>query len=186
MKQLVAVLFFCLPALAFAGPLEHVAVAALKDLRQLPSADQWEYSGFIVYRDDAYLYTMFPHTDKLHAGVMFDIRAHMLPNDKLAGIYHNHPCYSLTYFTSYFSIPDIISAKFYGVPAFMLDNCTGEVHEFDWSVDTVRGTGDDKTVFFEDGTTKILHLPKGRIIGNIGIKSDTMEIAVLVVPDPKP
>ena len=160
---------------AFAGELEHTAVLALKDLRQWPHAAEWEYSGFIVNRHGALLYVSAPHTDQASDHVIPDILTRLLPGDKLAGIYHNHPCYSTTHYTDYFSRADLIQAKFYDVPAFMLDNCTGDVHEFDWSVDNVRATGKDQHVILPDGRAVVYHLTPGRIVGNIGITSRNLD-----------
>lgn len=172
-----ALLILCaIEATAATGVLEHTAIAALRDLRQQPSGDRWEYSGFIVYRDNAYQYSMFPHTDQARDHVRYDITAHLQPSDKLVGIYHNHPCYAESYHTAYFSTPDLISARFFHVPTFLLDNCTGIVHTFDWTRDSVHGSGADKRVFTSDGSSKIVHLASGRLIGNIGITSPDMDV----------
>lgn len=164
-----------LSSCASAGTLEHTAIAALSDLRTQPHADEWEYSGVIVYRDGTYQYSGLPYTDNFRDHVRLHIKEQLLPGDKLVAIYHNHPCYSTTLWTQYFSPADLISAKFYGVPAFMLENCTGAVHEFDWTVDTVKGSGADVGVTLPDGKKKTLHLPSGRIVGNIGRTSPNLD-----------
>jgi proteasome lid subunit RPN8/RPN11 len=169
------VLFLLAPYKVPAGPLEHTALAALHDLRLQPGAEGWEYSGFIVYRDGTYQYTMFPHTDRQPDRTQFDVAAHMLFTDKLVGIYHNHPCISRTHYVQYFSVSDLISAKAYGVPAFLLNNCTGDVHVFDWAVDHVRDTGADVQVHRPDGKDVYYHLPAGRLVGNIGITSPQLD-----------
>lgn len=163
-------------ACAPAGMLEHTAVAALHDLRTQPHAAEWEYSGVIVYRAGTYQYSGFPHTDHFRDHTLLDVEGQMQPGDKLMAIYHNHPCYSTTLWTNYFSVTDIISAKFYGVPTFMLDVCTGDVHEFDWTVDKVKGSGADVGVITPSGAKKVLHLPSGRIVGNIGVTSPNMDL----------
>lgn len=165
-----------LSACATAGTLERTAVVALKDLRRQPHAAEWEYSGVIVYRDGAYRYSGFPHTDYIRDHVQLHIKEQMLPGDKLVAIYHNHPCYSTTLWVQYFSPADLISAKMYDVPTFMLNTCTGEVHEFDWNVDTVRGSGADVPARTLSGEKITRHLPAGRIIGNIGITSPNLDV----------
>lgn len=165
---------------ASAGTLEHTAVAALKYLRQQPHAAEWEYSGVIVYRAGTYQYSGFPHTDQFRDHVKLDIKGQVLPGDKLVAIYHNHPCYSTTLWVQYFSPADLMSAKFYNVPAFLLDTCTGDVHMFDWNVDTIKGSGADVKVTTPQGEKKILHLPAGRIVGNIGVTSPNLDRPGLV------
>lgn len=161
--------------------LEHTAVAALKDLRQQPNAELYEYSGFIILRDGVYQYTMFPHTDGHPDRVSYDIAAHLSASDTLVGIYHSHPCYSDTYFVQYFSTADLLGAKAMGVPAFLLNNCTGAVHEFDWRVDRVRSTGATVDVRLADGSLRTYHLPAGRLIGYIGIESRNLDQPYVVL-----
>ena len=172
---ILATLLLCLSLPASSGVLEHTAVNAFRDLSQLPGSDQWEYSGYIVSRQGAIYYTMFPHTDQKSDSVSFDIKAHMIPGDVLVAIYHNHPCHSTTHFTGWFSTSDLISAKFHDVPTFMLDNCTGLVHEFDWKKDKVHDTGDDLKVRFPNGTERWVHLPTGRIVGDLGRKLPNLD-----------
>ena len=60
------------------------------------------------------------------------------------------------------------SRTFYHVPTFMLDECTGQVHEFDPARDRARDTGTVVTVARKDGSQRQFHLPAGRIVGDIG------------------
>lgn len=172
---ILATLLLCSP-IASPGILDRTVTVAFQDLRHQPEANLYEYSGFIVSRPGGGLfYTMFPHTDRKEATVTFDIKAHMDKGDTLVALYHNHPCHNKKYFVGYFSITDLISAKFHDVPTFMLDNCTGDVHKFDWSTDKVHDTGNDKSVKLPNGKVKTLHLPSGKIVGNIGYRSPSLD-----------
>lgn len=166
-----------LSSCASAGVLEHTAIAALHYLRIQPHAAEWEYSGIIVYRAGTYQYSGFPHTEKFRDHVQTDVKGQMQPGDRLVAIYHNHPCYSTTLWTQYFSPADLIAAKFWSVPTFMLDVCTGDVHEFDWTIDTIKASGADVKAITRAGAKVIVHLPSGRIVGNIGITSPNLDLS---------
>lgn len=43
---------------------------------------------------------------------------------------HSHPCNPSSHANSYFSPPDMINYAVHRIPGFMLDMCTGDVHEF--------------------------------------------------------
>jgi hypothetical protein len=148
--------------------LESAAVSALRWAFYAPNGYRWEYGGILVRRNGEILYTAFPRTLKKVDAVPMDADRQLNPGDTLIGLYHTHPCKSKEYFSQYYSPQDLVSVYFYHVPSFILDECTGEVHEFDPSVDRARDSGRVVTVMRQDGTRRVVHLPSGRIVGNIG------------------
>jgi hypothetical protein len=85
----------------------------------------------------------------------------------LVGTYHVHLCMT-DYYHQYFSVQDVVVAILSGVPEFMLDECTGEIHEFDPMVDKVHDTGIDGHLMGPHCELLIKHIPSGRIIANLG------------------
>jgi hypothetical protein len=84
----------------------------------------------------------------------------------LLGTYHVHLCMA-GYYHQYFSVQDVVVAVLSGVPEFMLDECTGLIHEFDPHRDHVFDTGIDGHITGPHCELLIRHIPEGRIIGNI-------------------
>jgi hypothetical protein len=97
-----------------------------------------------------------------------DVEKQRTPGDILVGLYHTHPCNSDAYFPQYFSPQDLVSAFFWHVPTFILDECTGEVHEFDPLRDRAADTGTVVRVLRKDGSRTWVRLPSGRVVGDIG------------------
>ena len=133
-----------------------------------PNGYRWEYSGILIAREGQFGYSPFPRTLKMVDAVEMDVDQQRVPGDTLIGLYHTHPCNSEAYFPQYFSPQDLVSAFFYHVPTFILDECTGKVHEFDPLQDVAADTGTVVRVLRKDGTTHWLRLPAGRIVGDIG------------------
>ena len=146
--------------------LETTAIHALKYINKIDDAKKWEYGGIIVLYKGQYQYSMFPVTNKNVAAVTVDVTRLLLPGATLKGLYHTHPC-SNDYYSQYFSQQDLVSPYYFGVPTFILDECTGDVHEFDPKIDKVHDTGRDIRVITIEGISQWIHLPSGRIIGNI-------------------
>ncbi len=172
-----------LRAVAADSSLESAAVNAERWAFYAPNGYRWEYGGILVLRDGEVMYNAFPRTLKMVDAVPMDAYKQLQPGDKLIGLYHTHPCKSKEYFSQYYSPQDLISVYFYHVPSFILDECTGDVHEFDPAVDRARATGKVLTIMRPNGTRRVVHLPSGRIVGNIGDHGpDLSDIEELVGP----
>jgi hypothetical protein len=132
-------------------------------------------------RDGAVMNNAFPRTLKRLDAVPMDAAQQLSPGDTLVGLYHTHPCKSKQFLSGYYSPQDLISVFFYRVPSFILDECTGDVHEFDPATDQVRASGRVITITQSNGTSRLVHLPAGRIVGNIGDRGpDLSAIEALV------
>lgn len=151
--------------------LERTAVQALKAAKHSPTGMQVEHGGMIISRQTAsgrVLEYIEPTGDGDPTSVTVLNRKLLGPDDELVATYHIHLCMD-GYIHAYFSTADVITAVFSSRPEFMLDSCTGLVHEFDPAVDKVHGPGSqDFVVATPDGNGKLRHLPSGRIIGDIG------------------
>jgi hypothetical protein len=157
-----------LASLADEADLQAAAVRALRWAFYAPNGYRWEYSGILVTRDGQIPYASFPRTLKKLDAVEMDADKQRAAGETLVGLYHTHPCKPEEYFPEYFSPQDLVSAFFYHVPTFMLDECTGEVHEFDPNQDRAADTGTLVPVMRKDGSRRWVRLPAGRIVGNIG------------------
>jgi hypothetical protein len=148
--------------------LQTMATRALRWAFYAPNGYRWEYSGILVTRDGELRYSPAPSTLQKVDAVEMDVEKQRVPGDVLVGLYHTHPCKSEEYFPQYFSPQDLVSAFFYHVPSFILDECTGKVHEFDPVHDVAADTGTVVAIMRKDGTRKWLRLPSGRVVGDIG------------------
>jgi proteasome lid subunit RPN8/RPN11 len=157
-----------MPSLADEPQLEAVAVRALRWAFYASNGYRWEYSGILVIHDGQLRYSASPNTLKKVDAVEMDVEKQRIPGDILVGLYHTHPCNTEEYFPQYFSPQDLVSAFFWHVPTFILDECTGEVHEFDPLRDRAADTGTVVRVIRKDGTRTWVRLPAGRVVGNIG------------------
>jgi hypothetical protein len=157
-----------LPSHADDSQLESVAVRALRWAFYASNGYRWEYSGILVLHDGQLRYSPSPSTLKQVDAVEMDVEKQRTPGDILVGLYHTHPCKSDEYFPQYFSPQDLVSAFFWHVPTFILDECTGEVHEFDPLRDRAADTGTVVRVLRKDGTRTWVRLPAGRVVGDIG------------------
>jgi proteasome lid subunit RPN8/RPN11 len=156
-----------LPSLADDSQLESVAVRALRWAFYASNGYRWEYSGILVIHDGQLRYSPSSTLKQVDA-VEMDVEKQRTPGDILVGLYHTHPCKSDEYFPQYFSPQDLVSAFFWHVPTFILDECTGEVHEFDPLRDRAADTGTVVRVLRKDGTRTWVRLPAGRVVGDIG------------------
>ncbi len=156
------------PSYADESALQATAVRALRWAFYAPNGYRWEYSGILFTHDAQLGYSPFPSTLKKVDAVDMDVEKQRVPGDTLVALYHTHPCKSEEYFPQYFSPQDLVSAFFYKVPTFILDECTGKVHEFDPVHDRAADTGTVVAVLRKDGTRHWLRLPAGRIVGEIG------------------
>jgi proteasome lid subunit RPN8/RPN11 len=156
-----------LPSLADDSQLESVAVRALRWAFYASNGYRWEYSGILVIHDGQLRYSPSSTLKQVDA-VEMDVEKQRTPGDILVGLYHTHPCKSDEYFPQYFSPQDLVSAFFWHVPTFILDECTGEVHEFDPLRDRAADTGTVVRILRKDGTRTWVRLPAGRVVGDIG------------------
>lgn len=148
---------------------ERVAIEALTAAKHSPSGLTNEHGGMIYGHPSDYgpvVEYIEPTPEGSPTSVTVVNRELLGFDDVLLGTFHIHLCMP-GYYHAYFSTTDVITAIFSGVPEFMLDECTGEVHEFDPHKDRVRDTGIDATICGPNGEALHRHLPSGRIIGNI-------------------
>jgi hypothetical protein len=171
MRFVVGVLVLALsmpsPSSADESQLQGLAVRALRWAFYAPNGYRWEYSGVLTTRDGQLVYSAFPRTLKMVDAVEMDAEKLLVPGDTLVGLYHTHPCKPDEYFSQYFSPQDLVSAFYYHVPSFILDECTGEVHEFDPARDRAVDTGTVVKVLRRDGSRTWVRLPAGRVVGDI-------------------
>jgi hypothetical protein len=148
--------------------LQAVAVRALRWAFYAPNGYRWEYSGILEVHNGEIVYTVAPRTLKMVDAVEMDADKLHTPGNVLVGLYHTHPCKPDEYFSQYFSPQDLVSAFYYHVPSFILDECTGEVHEFDPMHDRAADTGTVVKVIRKDGKRLWVRLPSGKVVGDIG------------------
>lgn len=148
--------------------LQATATQGLRWAFYAPNGYRWEYSGILVTHEGELRYSPSPRTLQKVDAVEMDAEKLLSPGDVLVGLYHTHPCKPEQYFSQYYSPQDLVSAFFYHVPSFILDECTGKVHEFDPVHDIAADTGTVVPVMRKDGTRKWLRLPAGRVVGDIG------------------
>lgn len=158
MLKLLTLLLFC--GSASAETLQSVAVHALKEAFNRPNGQQWEHGGIVFLRNGQMIHTSPAITDSQSDSLWIVPRNLKGPSDVLLAMYHTHPCLPDSHFPQYFSVPDIAISLFERVPTFVLDECSGMVHEFDPTVDDPNKT--------EETVTGGHHVVIGRIIGNIG------------------
>jgi hypothetical protein len=151
-----------------ADVIQATAVRALRWAFYAPNGYRWEYSGILIRRNGELGYSVFPRTLKKVDAVEMDPPKLKASGDMLVALYHTHPCSPREYFPQYYSPQDLISAFFWRVPAFILDECTGDVHEFDPGIDQVSDSGVVVDIQTKSGRTRHVRLPAGRVVGNIG------------------
>ena len=162
MKRVLWLLPLLAPLLAHAGALEDTAIQAFLDIQHMEHHEIWEYGGIIVERKGSLMYPLVPVTSNSRDTVA--INPKLESGDRLLATYHTHTCFPRDYWTYLFSVNDLIQSAYYGVPIFMLDQCSGVIHEFQFGVDDVWATG--KTVLNPQNHKKV-HLPAGRIVGRL-------------------
>lgn len=151
------------------GGLEWAGVQAERHLADQPEAAKYEYSGIIVRRPNGtYAWSAYPHSDWSVDSVRLDPQDMLLPGDTLAGVYHSHPCMPESHYSGLLSKPDVLMAYVYGVPMFMVDMCTGDVHAYDPFKDRIKDTAVTVSGYDSECHKVSMVLPTGRIVGNIG------------------
>jgi hypothetical protein len=156
--------------------IENTAIIALKNAKHSATGKTFEHGGMIIRHEDETGTTikyLEPFPNGKFDGVQV-IDFNQIPTgDKLVGTFHTHLCME-GYYHDLFSIADVMSAYFSHVPEFMLDECTGEIHEYDPNIDQVRDTRRVVHLFGPECEKVDKYLPTGRIVGNIGEK-ETMK-----------
>jgi hypothetical protein len=177
-RILVALLLAALPLASVAddAQLQQTAVRALRWAFYAPNGYRWEYGGILVMRGEQLGYSAFPRTLKKVDAVPMDVDKERSPGDIVVGLYHTHPCKPQEYFPQYFSPQDLVSAYFYRVPTFILDECTGKVHEFDPVLDHASDSGVVVTMVRRDGSRHRVRLPAGRVVGDIGERGPDLSL----------
>lgn len=147
--------------------LEQVATQALKESYHAYNGQLWEYGGIIYSRDGVVKFTQPPITIQSIDFNSVNPELLLIPDDQLLALYHTHPCASKTHYPGYFSQIDLITPFYFNVPAFILDQCTGLVHEFKPHVDHIFDNGKDVKNFDDSLPQETYHIPVGRIVGDI-------------------
>jgi len=160
--------------------IELTAVAALLNAYHSPSGLTNEHGG-MIYNHPTNAGIVVEYVEPTPEGdptsvTVIDRKMLKARDGTLLATYHVHLCLE-GYYHAYFSVADVMVAIFSGVPEFMLDECTGDIHEFDPKVDKIRGPGGiDGHIFGSNGEKLDRHLPGGRIIKNIGETQPMHEI----------
>lgn len=147
-------------------PLQDTAVAALKAAHDSATGTIVEHGGMLIRNAQGELHFVEPHVGEETGTQVVDFKI-LKPGDLFMGTFHTHLCLA-HYYHWVFSKQDIISAFLTGVPEFMLDECTGEVHEFDSRADHIADTAITAHIFGKNCEDLEVRLPAGRIVGNIG------------------
>jgi hypothetical protein len=160
-----AALFLAAPLLANT-PLQDTAVVALKAAHDSPTGTSVEHGGMLIRNGETIRYV--EPRDGNETGVRVIDRDLLGPGEVLFGTYHTHLCMS-GYYHQVFSTQDVVVAVLTGLPEFMLDQCTGEVHEFYAKLDKIRETAIIGHLFGPNCERVEKYLPAGTIVGNIGV-----------------
>jgi hypothetical protein len=178
-RRLIALAMIFLSAPLFANtPLQDVAVQALKAAHNSKTGATVEHGGMLIRNGEGIRF-IEPRQGEEAAIRVID-RDILKEGDTLAGTYHTHLCMS-GYYHQVFSTQDVVVAIFSGLPEFMLDECTGEVHEFNVKIDKIRDTAIVGHLFGENCEKVDKYLPAGYIVGNIGV-TEKMRAAVKQEP----
>lgn len=169
MKLTALFLFFAAPAVAN-SIIEHTAVNGLRVAKKESLADHREHGGMIFLLETEFgpiVQYLEPRDGGDRTAVRVIDKSKLPPGAVMVGTYHVHICMN-GYYHEVFSKTDLIVAVISGVPEFMLDECTGLIHEFDTKLDRVRDTGIDANIVGSHGESVHIHLPSGRVIEDIG------------------
>jgi hypothetical protein len=152
------------------SPLQQTALQALLAAKHSPTGTTYEHGGMLYaqWTPQGPLYRYVePDEHGSPTGVRVIDKTILARSDALLGSYHLHLCMP-GYIHDYFSTQDVVTALLTGVPEFMLDECTGLIHEFDPAVDHIGDPG-FKVFNIDDGTCTGIkrRLPPGRIIYDI-------------------
>lgn len=141
--------------------LEEAGVAGA--LRAYQCSHYYECGAPIAQRPDG----------KFVVGPMLSSRAgdhtemsHAVPKGwKLVADIHDHPCLADTHYTDFFSSQDLTGGYESKIVVFMGDQCTGKVHEFDYTKDSPNDTKVEEDTY----------LTHGRIIGSFPVDGKSAE-----------
>lgn len=142
--------------------LDAAAVHAAQNI--LECSTHYECGGPLAVRPDGKYVAGAVRSDD--QGDHVRLNTNVPPPWKLAGTIHSHPCLADTHEVGYFSPDDVGSTITEGVPGYMLDECTGEVHVFDPATDKAGDT------YLKDDE---IYLTKGRVIGVVKVSGESVE-----------
>lgn len=148
-KLLFLLLIFPILSQAAIPVVETAVVNSFKDYFTHDHHEGWEYGSIVVYKNGKY-YHKDLLTDKKENKVYLAVRKLQAPDEQLVALYHVHPC-NKKYWSERHSLPDVSISLYWGVPSFVLDSCTGNVHEYD---EGIEGANVTQPI-------------EGRIVGNI-------------------
>src|SRR5271157_2529722 len=163
-------LFLIQPVLAN-SLLETTAILALKTAKDSPTGTTLEHGG-MIYGHPSDSGPIVEFMEPTPGGSSVAVRVVNLDllksGDILLATYHLHLCMT-GYYHALFSTQDVIAAILTGVPEFMLDECTGEVHELDlvglrapFIAEKIHETGHEAKLFGSDCEKIIRILPAGK------------------------
>jgi len=176
--KLIAILLLA-SAPAFSNTLlQDTAIIALRAAHDSATGTVVEHGGMLIKSGDDYRFVEPAQGDE--TGIRVVDFSQLKAGEQLIGTYHTHLCMA-HYYHGLFSKQDVIAAYLTGVPEFMLDECTGEVHEFNSRVDHVWETGVPSHIFGKDCEKVDILLPVGRVVGNIG-ETEVLREAVYIDP----
>ena len=142
--------------------LEEAGVQASQ--RAANCSHYYECGGIIALRPSDHKYVVGPvQSSRSGDSVHFERNAPL--GWKVVANYHSHPCLPDTHYVDFFSPEDLMGDTMNKEPGFMVNLCTGDVHEFDPSRDSPNDT-----LVGDEG----IYSTHGRTVGNIG-KSPSVE-----------
>lgn len=148
-KLLFLLLIFPIFSHAAIPAVQTAVVNSFKDYFFQEHHEGWEYGSIVVYKNGKYYHKNIITENKIDA-VYIPVRYLKAPDEQLVALYHVHPC-NKKYWSDHLSLPDVSIGLYWGVPSFILDTCTGNVHEYD---EDIEGPNITQPI-------------EGRIVGNI-------------------
>jgi Domain of unknown function (DUF4329) len=142
--------------------LEEAGVHA--SARAYQCSHAYECGGVIAQRPDG-KYVVGP-IQSTYSGDSLETSSSVPAGWKLVANYHSHPCNNESHFTTFFSPIDISNNLSHRITGFMVDLCSGDVHEFDPSKDSPNDTEMPDEGRFAT---------KGRIVGHITVDGKSQE-----------
>lgn len=143
--------------------LEEAGVYAAKRLYQCSHV--YECGGVIAKRPDG-KFEVGPVSssyDGDHVGIDHSVP----PGYKMVADYHSHPCLPDSHAVEFFSPQDIAGDTALRIVGFMLDECTGAVHEFTPGRDAPNDVQVDEM--------ELIFLTRGRVVGHIVVDGKNQE-----------
>ena len=144
--------------------LEEAAVHAAQ--RLYTCSQYYECSGIIAKRESDGKFINGPVRSDYSGDSVQVNNGHPVGTEVTASI-HSHPCHEETHYDTFFSPEDLMGFITHKQIGFMVDFCTGDVHEFDPAKDSPA-----ETELPNDEGTFATH---GRIVGHIVVSKFVVE-----------